>query len=658
MKKVININFQGTIVPIEESSYELLKQYIESLRRFFANEESSIEIVNDIEGRISELFNERLKKGTTCITDEDVNEIITNIGRPADLEENELSGENEDHSQQSQQKTKKEEEEKEEFFHSYRNKTLYRDENNKVLGGICSGIAAYFNIDPVIVRVLFVLFGFTGIGFLFYLLLWIFVPGSIDLKNGVRKRLFRNPEGKILGGVCSGLGSYFDLNPWIFRFIFLLPMFSFVGGWPFYIFSFGWPTFLVYIILWLVIPEAHTISEKLEMKGEKVDINSIKNSVLQEMKDVGTRVGKMGLEAGSLAAEKGTQIGRDIHQASMRSGSKFGDIIVTLFKIFLYFILGCIALSIILALLALAVVSVGMFPLKDFVLNDGWQSVYAWGTLVFFIGVPVIGVITFIIRRFARAKSKSHYMGWSFGVMWILGWVFLMLMISSVVRDFKGISSMNEVPVTLSEPGIPSLTVKTLQNESYRRNTWFRLEPFATYGIGDDTALVGNVTFRIKRSLTDSFQVTVMRTANGNTRRDADTLAALIPFNIMQQDSILLTDKAFTINKTDKFRNQRVEIAIYVPVGHKIKVDESFRNRNRVNFGNYSRNWNNYSDDKDFNYSYGVTYIMKEEGLYTLSGDPSNYRDDERQKDKSKWNEEENNTYRYNGNNFDSLKTQ
>ena len=112
MKKVININFQGTIVPIEESSYELLKQYIESLRRFFANEESSIEIVNDIEGRISELFNERLKKGTTCITDEDVNEIITNIGRPADLEENELSGENEDHSQQSQQKTKKEEEEK------------------------------------------------------------------------------------------------------------------------------------------------------------------------------------------------------------------------------------------------------------------------------------------------------------------------------------------------------------------------------------------------------------------------------------------------------------------------------------------------------------------------------------------------------------------
>jgi phage shock protein PspC (stress-responsive transcriptional regulator) len=147
---------------------------------------------------------------------------------------------------------------------------------------VCSGIAAYFGIDPVIVRVLFIV---SGIGFLLYVLLWIFVPGSSMLVNGVRKRLYRNPDGKIIGGVCNGIGSYFNVNPWLPRIIFLIPFISFFFRWGhigpltfpnFLSFSFSPGTFIIYIILWLVIPEATTTSEKLEMKGEKVDLNSIK----------------------------------------------------------------------------------------------------------------------------------------------------------------------------------------------------------------------------------------------------------------------------------------------------------------------------------------------------------------------------------------------
>src|ERR1700709_674502 len=92
MKKVININFQGRVIPIEETAYEILKQYIESLSQFFANEEGKDEIINDIEGRIAELFSEQLSKGNTCITDNDVQAIINSIGKPedfdADLNEN------------------------------------------------------------------------------------------------------------------------------------------------------------------------------------------------------------------------------------------------------------------------------------------------------------------------------------------------------------------------------------------------------------------------------------------------------------------------------------------------------------------------------------------------------------------------------------------
>src|SRR3954449_1435404 len=86
MKKVININFQGRVIPIEETAYDILKQYVESLRRLFANEDGRDEIINDIEGRIAELFGETLKKGSTCITDEDVNGVIASMGRPEDFE--------------------------------------------------------------------------------------------------------------------------------------------------------------------------------------------------------------------------------------------------------------------------------------------------------------------------------------------------------------------------------------------------------------------------------------------------------------------------------------------------------------------------------------------------------------------------------------------
>ena len=216
---------------------------------------------------------------------------------------------------------------------------------------------------------------------------------------------------------------------------------------------------------------------------------------------------------------------------------------------------------------------------------------------------------------------------------------------------------MNEVPIAISNPRVSSLLVKPLQNEHYRRSSWFKVEPFATYGIAGDTALIGNVKIRLKKSPTDSFQVTIIKVANGESRGDADALATLIPFSLVQKDSILLMDKAITINKTDKFRNQQVEVIIYVPVGHRIKIEKSFGYRNRVTLDGYSRNrnWFNYQDDKDFTFNYGIDYIMREDGLYTLTGAPSSYKNriDDGKED---WNSENGNNYRYNGNNFDSLK--
>src|ERR1700691_5350927 len=89
MKKIININFHSRVIPIEETAYDILQQYVDSLRRYFANEEGREEIISDIENRFSELFADKLKKGAACITDDDVNAIIASMGRPEEFGEEE-----------------------------------------------------------------------------------------------------------------------------------------------------------------------------------------------------------------------------------------------------------------------------------------------------------------------------------------------------------------------------------------------------------------------------------------------------------------------------------------------------------------------------------------------------------------------------------------
>ena len=624
MKKVININFQGRVVPIEESAFDLLKQYTESLRNYFTNEEGRDEIINDIESRIAELFEERLKSGSTCITDADITVIINNMGRPQDF----ADADNADLKDAGEQK-KTYEYQQPGFGTS---KKLYRDDNNKILGGVCSGIAAYFNIEPIIVRLVFV---FSGIGFFAYILLWAFVPASSNVYNGVKKRLYRNPDNKFIGGVCSGIATYFNINVWIPRILFVVPFISFFFRWnqygPFNLphflsFSFSPGTFIVYIILWMVLPEATTTSEKLEMKGEKVDLESIKNSVLEEMKGVKERMSRMGNEARTFAHEKGGTVGKEMGVAAKRVGSSFGDVIVFIAKMFAYFIVGCVAFSLIIALFALGIVAVGLFPLKNYVLNNGWQNVYAWGTLLFFIGVPVIGIITFIIRRIAKIKTRNNLMRYSFLALWVLGIICFVSLIVSVGTDFKSSSTLNEVTIPLSNPTINKLKINYSSNTRFNGNrNWLHFEPFANFD--EDTAYVNNVRVRVVQSSNDSFKVTVEKMANGYTRKFADTLASRIEFPIQQIDSILYIARGIAITPQDKFRNQHVILTIAVPVGKIINLSKKLESRNWEQFhGPWNQNDYNWDENNDneemqgWENHYDEDLIMKKDGLYTLSG--------------------------------------
>lgn len=634
MKQVININFHGQVVPIEVTAFELLKNYTESLSRYFANEEGKEEIINDIESRIGELFQERLKKGSTCITDEDVNAIIKSMGRPEELNELEEVGS----SKSSSSENSKSSDQVPPIASNP--KRLFRNENDKLIGGVCGGIANYFGIDTILVRIIFVLVAFTGAGLLAYLILWIALPSSATAVIGAsRKKLFRDPDEKIIAGVCSGIGNYFGVSAWIPRALFLIPFLSIMSrithweflDFPSFIgFSFSPGSLFLYIILWLVIPQANNTSEKLEMKGEKVDLNSIKNSVVGEMKEVQQRAEKFGKEASSLAEEKVKVVGAEATSLLKKSSRSLGDIIVLLVKAFAYFIIGCFAFTLVIALFAFAIFSIGIFPLKDFLLTDGWQNIFAWGTLVLFIAVPVIGVITWIIRRLAKMKSNRRVLRFTFIGLWLLGLACFISLLSGVVRDFKSTNNLYEQEIYLPNPLVNKLelTSQTLQNK-YNRNKFFHLSPFENIGLEDDTLFIKNIEIKILKSKNDSFRVTMVKLANGRNRRVADTIANLINFNLLQKDSLLQLDKGIGITQKNKFRNQGVIISVYVPVGKRIKIDRS------LNWSNTTLHFDNSADDdwgillydnEERGWRQNVEYIMNPDGLYTLDGEPADDR--------------------------------
>ncbi|HZF65479.1 MAG TPA: PspC domain-containing protein, partial [Chitinophagaceae bacterium] len=481
MKKIININLSGRVIPIEDSAYESLQRYIESLRRYFVHEEGRDEIINDIESRIAELMNDQIRKGASAITDADIDEIITSMGRVEDLAEAEAAEGGATTSGDSAEAFTYTETERKRF-----KGRLYRDSADKMIGGVCAGISNYMNVDPAVVRLLFAIitFGGFGFGFLIYIVLWIVLPAR-SLDTYVGKRLFRNPEDRIIGGVAGGLAAYFNKAPWGIRLIFAAPILlniiiSVLNGvfspWDHHFrpldFAFGSLTgtfILAYIVLWIVLPEAKSAFEKMEMRGEKVDVNRIRQNVKDEMEQIKTRAQSWGEEvktsaqqfgerARNFADTRGRTFATDVAQTARPAVNSIGHIIGVLFKAFFLFIAGSIAFGLFVVVLVFTLGGVAQ-PFRDFLIQGFWQNFSLWGTLLLFLAVPLVALITWIVRRLMKVRSQNRYLGWTFGGLWLLGFIFLGIFISSLFRDFRYYNRV-EQPISLAQPALEKLTVR------------------------------------------------------------------------------------------------------------------------------------------------------------------------------------------------------
>ncbi len=649
MKKVININFQGRVVPIEESAYDILKQYVESLRRFFANEEGRDEIINDIEDRIAELFTEMLKKGSTCISDEDVNTIITSMGRPEEFEAEEASVK----SQLSGDSSKTAD-----AGAGYHSSTetprgrLYRDEADKMLGGVCGGIANYLRIDSSLVRILFAIitFGGFGAGFLLYILLWIILPSRSLERNVVRKRLFRNPEDKVIGGVASGLAAYFNMAVWIPRLIFAFPLvigivtsilrnaFWHFDPFPSVVFgSFGGTLFIVYVILWAVIPEARSASEKLEMKGEKVDLNTIKNTIQEDLsgfkaraekwgKDVGARAGEFGKEFGDSVSQHGARVGSEFSPVAKRTGNRFFSVIGVLIKALLLFLAGLLAFALFMMIIFGSIKGFDFVPLKDYLLEGEVQNFLVWPTLLLFIFLPVIGLITWVIRRLMKVKTGKHSLGWIFGGLWVIGLFCAIALGTGIGSNFsKQVSE--KYSVNMTQPTASTLHVRLgAEPGKYYPYTVFdddHNDEIFMLTKDEDSMLIRRVAIEVAKSDDSLFHAYIVKVSRGRSLNQAEENMQRIDFRIDQLDSVLTLQKGFAITKGSKFRDQRVAIVIEVPVGKQIYLDHSLDWYEWFNMdfdrGRYSRNMA--YDKPTYSISLGRVYVMRNNGIERLSKD-------------------------------------
>jgi phage shock protein PspC (stress-responsive transcriptional regulator) len=278
MKKNISINISGIIFHIEEDGYETLKKYLDSINRYFSTFEDSSEILADIESRIAEIFLSKLTEEKQVITAEDVSTLMSTMGSVSDFkaveepQETEFAFASEATGTGAREESAKSETKSSTFNSDYTYtppKQLLRDQKRKILGGVCAGMGNYFNIDPLWIRLIFAALLFVyGFTIIVYLVMWVVVPGSYDLEEpNFGKKMFRDPQRKVIGGVSGGVAAYLGIDIIAVRILFILLVIA------------GGAGLFLYIILWISLPEAKTLTDKMQMQGEPVTLSNIESNI-------------------------------------------------------------------------------------------------------------------------------------------------------------------------------------------------------------------------------------------------------------------------------------------------------------------------------------------------------------------------------------------
>jgi len=479
MHKTISLNLGGTVFHAEEPAFDLLSGYLTRIRAHFRNQEGGEEIIQDIEARLAELFSERLlASGTQAITETMVQSVLAEMGNPEDFTE-----------------------------------------------GAEEKFTAHANRDT-------------------------FIP------KGSRK-LFRDPDDRILGGVCGGVGAYLGLDAVWVRLLFAILFFGFGTG------------FFVYLLLWIIIPSAKTTAEKLQMRGDPVNLDSI-NRFIQ-------------VEAASLNAK--AQSG-----AMRNSLSKGTDTMLNIFQILVRIVVyGLAAASVAVSLAVIIGLSIGLITLLfassipsenplNLLLSEN-QLFLGIATIFLLICIPFFWLLYKGISFLFKIPGPGVKTGYTLLLLWILGFVLAGFTTTDILKEYGSEAVVRKQDVvqvqdsTVKKYIIRALPLKSTTNKiSFFRSAWsFNSTIESGKSLSSD-----EVSLKIEKSNNGQFEIWQVMKSRGRTEAEATLLAARSRLPITQQDSIILIPSAIELSE-NKWRNQEVEIIIKVPSGVQVEFEPSVR---------------------------------------------------------------------------------
>lgn len=520
MKKTFTINIAGIVFNIEEDAFEKLQNYIDLLEKLFECQVGGQEILQDIELRIAELLQEKMSDGQGAVTNIWVDEVMQRMGKPEDMmDEEQTDNAGNVCSDQKIEKTKK---------------RMYRDAESRVLGGVCSGMGAYFNIDPVFLRILFVLLSLLGLGI----------------------------------------------------------------------------SAIIYLILWIVVPVARTTAQRLEMKGEDATISNIRKTIQEEVNEVKDSFSKMNQsnavkESKKFANKAGVVLSRSALGIWRALGIAFGGLLIFLGLIgFIAVLVSILAGNSLIHTHALGMgLDLNLPGTLNYMMNPGLVNV-AILLLVLLIGIPLIAVLFIGTKLVFRYKTNNKLIGLgAFGI-WLLALISIITITAGQFSNFKQMNSISSGKL------IDYPTSKTLYLElgdfPERVEEDLRISDFALVSVGSEKVFAGKPHLQIESTEAPEFSVIVRKTARGKNVEDVQKNIENIQYKTVSKDSSLVLDQFFTLENHSKWRNQEVLIIVKVPVGKMVHMDTKL-DQLIFDFDNINNIWN-----KEMA---GKTWKMTNEGL-------------------------------------------
>ena len=391
------------------------------------------------------------------------------------------------------------------------------------------------------------------------------------------KKLYRDKDGGMIGGVLAGLGHYFGIDKVWIRIFFLILLLSYGIG------------LIPYLILWIVMPEAVTTSEKLEMTGEPVNISNIEKKVRAEFENVSEKIKNVNYD----------EMGNQVKTGADKIASNAGKVFMAIFNVFAKVLGVILILSAlpVLVMLLIGIFTLGTsafveFPWSDFIQAGNFSDFPVWtfGLLVFFaIGIPFFYLMILGFKLLiTNMKPLGNVVNYTLFALWIIS---LGLLITIGVNQMVEYSTQGRVvkKEILNLNPKDTLQIKFVHNPYYAKNnnvkTNFSITQDST---GQRILFSNNVELVIAKTDEVLPYLQIEKLAKGRDLAIAKEKSERINYGFKFQNNQLILDNYFISGFKNKFRNQKVELVLYLPKGTTFKVDDSVEDFD-------------YSDDEFFN---------------------------------------------------------